>query len=229
MRKNLFTLLTAGLVLMLGSCWEGGKPDGNVITGGPGIGIDTATIAKMDLADALESLMADTIVFEKKAPKDDLHSYSYIRQRVNAMYESMDDQTCCSQHYLALRALAEKAAQMRGKTLTSEADLVKSHWTLGDDEDKTNPEWSYKILSVEKVTKNHAEVLVEVKKYYETKLKLILVQERDDWYVDNFDMLTQVGFDATVQVYEEHEVYYNEKEMMENYIVETIEDADEEE
>ena len=36
-------------------------------------------------------------------------------------------------------------------------------------------------------------------------------------------MVSQVSFDASVQVYEEHEVYYNEKEMMTEYIKEISE------
>jgi hypothetical protein len=53
--------------------------------------------------------------------------------------------------------------------------------------------------------------------------------ERGDWYVDNFEGLYQMGFDAGVQVYEEHPIYYNEKEMMGDYIKETLSEEDEDE
>lgn len=226
MKKTMMTLCAAGLMLMLGSCFEGNKPKENIISGGPGIGIDTATVNKIDISEAFDSMMADTIANDEKAPDDRLHSTKYIIDRVNSLYKLMDDEQCCSKHYLALRALAEKVARTKGKDLKDE-DFVDNHWTLGDDEDANHPDWSFKILNIDNVTKYRAEALVEIKKYYETQMKLHLVFERDDWYVDNFDMLSQVSFDAAVQVYEEHEVYYNEKEMMAEYIQEFIDDADE--
>lgn len=209
------TLCAAGL--LFSSCFDSNKPKENIISGGPGIGIDTATVNRLNIIDAFDSLMADTITNDEKAPNDRLHSTKYLIDRVHSFYKLMDDEQCCSKNYRTLRALAEKVAKIEGIELTEE-HLERNHWTLGDNEDAANPDWSFKILDIDNVTKYRAEVLVEVNKYYETKMKLHLVMENDDWFVDNFDMVSQVGFDAAVQVYEEHEVYYNEKEMMSEYI-----------
>lgn len=217
------TLWTAGLLLMFSSCNWGGKSKGGPIDGGSGIGIDTATVAKLDILKALDSIEADTITDDEPAPNDKQHNSFYIIQRVKTFYELKDDQQCCSEHYLRLRALAEKVAKNKGKDLQEEADLVYNHWTLASWEDEDLKDWSFEVLDVDNVTIHRAEVLVEVRLHYETKMKLYLVFERGDWYVDNFDMVSQVSFDASVQVYEEHEVYYNEKEMMTEYIKEISE------
>ena len=67
-------------------------------------------------------------------------------------------------------------------------------------------------------------MLVRVEDIYETEMKLLLVYERGDWYVYNFDIETQVGFDAGVQVYEEYEVDYNERVIMLEYIQEYLDE-----
>lgn len=178
----------------------------------------------MDIYDALDSIEADTIANDEPAPNDKQHNTHYIIQRVKSFYELKDDQQCCSENYLRLRALAEKVAKNVGKDLTEDADLVYNHWTLASDDDENLKDWNFEVLEVDNVTMNRAEVLVEIKLHYETKMKLHLVFERGDWYVDNFDMVSQVSFDAGVQVYEEHGVYYKEREMMTEYIKEKLEE-----
>ena len=226
MNKTMITLWTAGLLSLFSSCNWGGKDKSKdtPICGGPGIGIDTATVAKLDIYDALDSIEADTIANDEPAPNDKQHNTHYIIQRVKSFYELKDDQQCCSENYLRLRALAEKVAKSAGKDLTEDADLVYNHWTLASDDDENLKDWNFEVLEVDNVTMNRAEVLVEIKLHYETKMKLHLVFERGDWYVDNFDMVSQVSFDAGVQVYEEHGVYYKEREMMTEYIKEKLEE-----
>lgn len=218
MRKMSKTWGVLGILLMFGGCIKGGKTDGDIMDGGHGIGIDSATVNRLDVAFALDSIMADTIRNDGAAPKDEPHSVERISERVKTFYRLMDDGRCCSTNYLALRALAEKVTGMEGADLKEKVGLEENHWTMGEDEDAANKDWSYQILEVEGITMHRAEVLVEVKKYYETRLRLHLVLERGDWYVDNFDVVTQTAYDAVVGVYEEHEVYYNEKEMMISFL-----------
>lgn len=218
MKKIITKMGIMSFLLMLGSCFQGGKQDENVIDGGHGIGIDTATINMQDVPDKLDSIIAAGIIKDEPAPEDKLHTISYITEKVKSFYESMDDKKACSTNYLELLALTEKVAKSEGKNLREDDDLLENHWTVGDTEDAHNKDWSYEILGVRKITKYSAIVLVNVKMYYETKMKIHLVLENDDWRADNFEMVSQVSFDATVQVYEEHPVYYNEKEMMANYI-----------
>lgn len=224
MKKILIGICAAGLTF--GCCFNDGKTDGgNARDGGPGIAIDTATVNLIELGMALDNIEADTIVNDEKSPGDKLHSTKHIIDRVNSFYKLRDDQQCCSKNYLSLRMLTERACQLNDDDIRD--ILTDNHWTLEHGDEDPGDEWSFKILSVDNVTMFKAEALVEVKMYYESKMKLHLVFERGDWYVDNFDMVSEVGFDATVEVYEEHEVYYNEKEMMIEYIREVIDGQDE--
>lgn len=221
--KHLATLIgVVGLSLMLGGCIKLKKQGDNVISGGPGIGIDSATVKKIDIGLALDEALADPIKNDQPAPADKRHTTKYIMDRVHSFYKDKNDKTSCSQSYLKLRALTKQVCAVKGDDIT---DLLEgNHWTLSADGDMPGKDWSFAILDVDNVTMYHAEVLVSVKEYYETKMKLHMVYERGDWYVDNFDMLTQVGFDAGVQVYEEHEVDYNEKEIMQEYIQEYLDE-----
>ena len=226
MKKMMITIGAAGSLLMMTSCLKGGIFNGvlgdgtdtdSVIDGGHGIGIDTATINMMEISMMLDSIEGDTIVNDNPAPNDKLHSEKHIKERVNAFYKLMDDQQCCSNHYLKIRALAEKKARIEKKDLT-EAHLLSNHWTLANYEDDLDENWSYQILGVTGITMHRAEVLVDISQQFGSKMKLHLVLENGDWRVDNFDMVTQTGYDAVVEVYEEQEVYYNELEMMIDYI-----------
>ena len=116
MNKTMITLWTAGLVSLFSSCnWSGkDKSKDTPICGGPGIGIDTATVAKLDIYDALDSIEADTIANDEPAPNDKQYNTHYIIQRVKSFYELKDDQQYCSENYLRLRALAEKVAKNVG-------------------------------------------------------------------------------------------------------------------
>ena len=221
MKKLIMTLSASGLLLMLSSCHGDGKGNGSVICGGPGVGIDTATVRMLD------SLYADPIEKDEPAPNDKQHNTHYILQRVKTFYTLMDDKQCCSESYLKLYQQTEELCKKNGKELRKTVLDDNNHWTFEDDDSDPGENWNYEILEVEQVTKNYAHVIVKISKNYETTLRLHLVMERGDWYVDNFEGLYQMGFDASVEVYEEHPIYYNEKEMMENYIKENQEEEEE--
>jgi hypothetical protein len=221
--KYLATLISVvGMCLMLGGCFKQIKHEGDVQSGGQGIGIDTATVKKIDIGLALKDILTDPIKDDEPAPADKQHTMKYIMDRVNSFYKQQDDQTSCSQNYLKLRALTEQVCAEKGDDIT---DLLEgNHWTLSDEDDTPGKDWRYKIVDVDNVTKYQAEVLVRVEDIYETEMKLLLVYERGDWYVYNFDIETQVGFDAGVQVYEEYEVDYNERVIMLEYIQEYLDE-----
>ena len=204
------------------SCFETGKKGVGPEDGGNGVGIDTAAVRRIDIMLALDSILADSVKEDGPAPADKEHTMKYLRDRVRGFYEAKDDATSCTESYMRLRALAKETMKERGETL--EDWMEESHWTLSEKGNEPGEDWRYEIVGVDHITKCRAEVLVIVKEYYETKMKLHMVMERGDWYVDNFEMLTQTGFDATVQVYEEHEVTYNEREIMVDYIKSFLEE-----
>ena len=154
--------------------------------------------------------------------KDEKHNEAYITERVQSFYELQDDQKCCSKSYLKLYKEAKKISERDG-TIFLDCD----HWTMSNDIVSDN--WKYQILSIDCISDNTALAMVQINEnYYETKMKLALVFERGDWYVDNFIGVTQTAFDASVEVFEEQEIYYDEKEMMRNYIKESEEEDEEE-
>ena len=212
----MMALGTAGLLLMFGNCNGGEKGTGVVTDGGHGIGIDTATVKRLDMQLAIDSIEADTIANDTPAPNDKKHNTWYIIQRVKTFYTLRDDQQCCSQNYLKLRQLTEKLCKEKGTNIKEL--LEDNHWTLEYGGGDPGEGWSFEPLSVDNVTMHGAGALVEVGADFKSTMKLQLVFERDDWYVDNFDMVSQTGFDATVEVYEEHEVSYNERELMIDYL-----------
>lgn len=213
MKRIIITLGAVSLLLMLSCCNHKNtverispNEDGSLT-----LRIGTLEL-ELDEADAAEYTNDDP------APDDKLHTKEYITQRVKSFYELMDDGKCCSENYLKLRKQAEQTAANRGTNLKEETGLKENHWTLAQFESDGNEDWSYEVLGVGVITKNRALVLVDINQHFGSKIKLHLVLERGDWYVDNFDIWMETGFDATVEVYEEMEVYYNEKEMMQKFI-----------
>lgn len=214
-QRHMKTMALTGIAtLLLSACNWGTKEPPKVICGGPGIGIDTATVKMLD------SLYADPIEKDEPAPNDKQHNTHYILQRVKTFYKLMDDQQCCSESYLKLYRQTEELCKKNGQELRKAVLDDSNHWTFEDDDSDPGEDWHYDIQEVEKVTMHYAHVVVKVSKNYDTTLRLHLVMERGDWYVDNFEGLYQMGFDAGVEVYEEHPIYYNEQEMMKEYIKE---------
>ena len=212
MKKTIITISAVGILLALGSCntnnygnWTAGE-DGSII------------VKFDDMEVEVDGEQATLYTNDKPATRDEQHSVEYITQRVKKFYELMDDQQCCSESYLKLRAQAEKKAKEKNTDLYEGARIMYNHWSLERYQGTGDKDWSYEILGVGAITQNHAMVLVNVGQRFGTKIKLHLVLERGDWYVDNFDIWTDVSFDGSVEVYEEQEVYYDEKEMMQEYI-----------
>lgn len=227
MKKNIIILGAVGILLALGSCKKSSNEKGNEIGPFNEDGSLTIKIADMDLE--LEDTEVAPYKDDEPAPDDELHTKEYITERVWSFYKLKDDKKCCSESYLKLRAQTEELAESKGTDLREGVRLMDNHWTLAPSEEYVSEDWSFEVMDVVLITKNRAMAVVNVNQQYGSKIKLHLVLERGDWYVDNFDLWTETSLDGTVEVYEEMEVYYNEKEMMTKYIEENSGKADEDE
>ena len=112
------------------------------------------------------------------AATGDKHSAEYITKRLNAIYQLQDDSLCCSQHYLAILAEAQKISLRDGTVF-----LDSNHWTQGQD---IPEDWSYSVENVSHITDSTAQAVVVIHGFDDQQVTLDLVFERDDWYVDNF-------------------------------------------
>ena len=113
-----------------------------------------------------------------QAPSDQQHSSEFITLRIDTIYKLRNNETCCSQRYLALYNQARKISEEDG-TLFIDAD----HWIAGQDMDE---EWSYELMSISNITDSTALATINVHNYGDQKVVLDLVFERGTWMVDNF-------------------------------------------
>ena len=109
---------------------------------------------------------------------DQQHSSEFITLRIDTIYQLRNNESCCSERYLALFNKAKRISEEDG-TLFIDSD----HWIAGQDMDE---EWSYELMSVSNITDSTAQATVNVHNYGEQKVVLDLVFERGTWMVDNF-------------------------------------------
>ena len=168
MKKIVFALL----VLLLMAACGGQKTQGSDVVVG-----DSAT--------------TDSVV----VPGDEKHNTEYIRQRIDAVYGCYKnpkynetgmrvmksrgnlDSLYCSQRY---KELLDQALEL---TDEDEILLDYDHWTNSQDDN----DFTYEIGQVEIKTDSTAVVQVNAKNFgNEYTIKLGLLFERNDWYVDDF-------------------------------------------
>ena len=113
-----------------------------------------------------------------QVPSDQQHSPEFITLRIDTIYQLRNNESCCSERYLALYNKAKKISEEDG-TLFIDSD----HWIAGQDMDE---EWSYELMSVSNITDSTALATVNVHNYGDQKVVLDLVFERGTWVVDNF-------------------------------------------
>jgi hypothetical protein len=113
-----------------------------------------------------------------QAPSDSQHSPEFITLRIDTIYKLRNNESCCSERYMALYNKARQISEEDG-TLFIDSD----HWIAGQDMDE---EWRYELMSISNITDSTAQATLNVHNYVDQKVVLDLVFERGTWVVDNF-------------------------------------------
>ena len=113
-----------------------------------------------------------------QAPSDAQHSPEFITLRIDTIYKLRNNESCCSERYMALYNKARQISEEDG-TLFIDSD----HWIAGQDMDE---EWSYELMSINNITDSTAQATMNIHNYADQKVVLDLVFERGTWVVDNF-------------------------------------------
>lgn len=121
-----------------------------------------------------------------QVPSDPQHSPEFITLRIDTIYKLRNNDSCCSQRYMALYNKARQLSEEDG-TLFIDYD----HWIAGQDIDE---EWSYELMSINNITDSTAQATMNIQNFSDQKVVLDLVFERGSWYVDNFHFFFE-GFD----------------------------------
>ena len=133
------------------------------------------------------SASGDSItVSTMQVPSDPQHSPEFITLRIDTIYKLRNNDSCCSQRYMALYNKARQLSEEDG-TLFIDYD----HWIVGQDIDE---EWSYELMSINNITDSTAQATMNIQNFSDQKVVLDLVFERGSWYVDNFHFFFE-GFD----------------------------------
>ena len=151
-----------------------------------------------------EALAADTLAAEPLTKESlsevnvDKHSEAYIRQRVDAMYETVGrptydsdgnrveyienpfnrDSAYCSQRYYTLMQQASQVCEETGDILYD-----YDHWVCGQD---FSDDWNCEVKSVYEVTDSTALVDLLIHNFCDHETTIALRFERNDWYIDDF-------------------------------------------
>ena len=133
------------------------------------------------------SASGDSItVSTTQVPSDPQHSPEFITLRIDTIYKLRNNDSCCSQRYMALYNKARQLSEEDG-TLFIDYD----HWIAGQDIDE---EWSYELMSINNITDSTAQATMNIQNFSDQKVVLDLMFERGSWYVDNFHFFFE-GFD----------------------------------
>ena len=131
-----------------------------------------------------DSLTTDSATIQPYIATIDLdsvrHTKEYITQRIDTIYKYRDDDMCCSKRYNDLSNQACKIAEE-----LEDMFIDSDHWVVGQD---INPKWSYKIKNIKIESDSIAWVELNIHNFSDHKVRLKLLYEREDWFVD--DILT---------------------------------------
>ena len=131
-----------------------------------------------------DSLTTDSATIQPYIATIDLdsvrHTNEYITQRIDTIYKYRDDDMCCSKRYNDLTNQACKIAEE-----LEDMFIDSDHWVVGQD---INPKWSYKIKNIKIESDSIAWVELNIHNFSDHKVRLKLLYEREDWFVD--DILT---------------------------------------
>ena len=133
-----------------------------------------------------------------KAAGVDKHSETYIRQRIDTIYNGVGkstydsegkelsyilntfnrDSAYCSERYYALMQEAEQLCIETGDMLYD-----YDHWICGQD---WSDDWNCKVTKVYEITDSTALVDLTIHNFTDMQTTIALYFERDDWYIDDF-------------------------------------------
>ena len=136
-----------------------------------------------------------TSLQEKTAGDAFKHSQQYITQRIDSIYKYMDDAVCCSNRYNELTNQACKIADE-----IEDLFIDSDHWVAGQDID---PKWSYKIRNIKIESDSIAWAEMTIHNFSDRKVRLKLLYERGDWFVD--DILTTYVENGVAKEFSEQE------------------------
>lgn len=149
-----------------------------------------------------DSLNADTLLSspapslqERAGGEAAKHTQEYITQRIDTIYKHRDDAVCCSNRYNELTNQACKIAD-EIEDLFFDSD----HWVAGQDID---PKWSYKIRNIKIESDSIAWAEMTIHNFSDRKVRLKLLYERGDWFVD--DILTTFVENGVAKEFSEQE------------------------
>ena len=123
------------------------------------------------------------------------HTKEYITQRIDTIYKYRDDAICCSNRYNELTNQACKIAD-EIEDLFFDCD----HWVAGQDID---PKWNYKIRNIKIESDSIAWAEMTIHNFSDRKVRLKLLYERGDWFVD--DILTTFVENGVAKEFSEQE------------------------
>ena len=135
-----------------------------------------AVVASVMMLSATASLAKVTV-----AMKEGKHTEAYLRERVNAIYQSKNvdrDNVYCTTRYKEVYKTASDFAEE-----CDEIFLDYDHWTNSQDDS----DFSYEIGKISNVTDSTAIVTINAKNFGKRyNVFLSMRYERDDWFVDDF-------------------------------------------
>ena len=160
MKKLIFPAIVA--VMMLSAC---GSKTNNFA--------ETAETADSLTTDSAEAKAAPDINLDSVK-----HTKDYIAQRIDTIYKYKNDGLYCSERYCALQSEVIKLSDER-----DEIYFDGDHWINGQDID---PKWSYKVKKIELEGDSVAWADITIHNFSDSRVKLRLLYERGDWFVDDF-------------------------------------------
>ena len=123
------------------------------------------------------------------------HTKEYVTQRIDTIYKYRDDAVCCSNRYNELTNQACKIADE-----IEDLFIDSDHWVAGQDID---PKWSYKIRNIKIESDSIAWAEMTIHNFSDRKVRLKLLYERGDWFVD--DILTTFVENGVAKEFSEQE------------------------
>ena len=154
-------------------------------TNNTGVDADSLTTDSATIQPAIATVNLDSV----------RHTKEYITQRIDTIYKYRDDAVCCSNRYNELTNQACKIAD-EIEDLFFDSD----HWVAGQDID---PKWSYKIRNIKIESDSIAWAEMTIHNFSDRKVRLKLLYERGDWFVD--DILTTFVENGVAKEFSEQE------------------------
>ena len=158
-------------------------------TNNTGVDADSLTTDSATIQPAIATVNLDSV----------RHTKEYITQRIDTIYKYRDDAVCCSNRYNELTNQACKIADE-----IEDLFIDSDHWVAGQDID---PKWSYKIRNIKIESDSIAWAEMTIHNFSDRKVRLKLLYERGDWFVD--DILTTFVENGVAKEFSEQEHAHN--------------------